>query len=133
MDGNPEISEEDQRLYPLPEFVPVKETKITALREDNDGNCWLFIDLWFSHIHSVSSSAKLRVTGKVIEVAVRTRWMDHDPPPVPAGEWQVLRRREWENLTGLAIPQIWRQTDKMGYYAIKLPFYPEEVKLVDRL
>lgn len=133
MDGNPEISEEDQRLYPLPEFVPANETKICSLREDNEGNCWAFINDWFSHIHGISSSAKIKVDGKCIELAVRTRWVEHERPPIPQGECLVLRRREWEQLTGLSVPKSWREHDGMGYHAVKLPFYPQKIKLVDHL
>jgi hypothetical protein len=109
-----------------PEFMPASGSCIRGLVEDNEGNTWVFLDAWTNWAY-LPYSINLMIHGQSIEIAARARWQDDPSPATPEGDVQLFNVTEWQKITGLTRP-----FEKKCAYAVKLPFKPVEIVLVDK-
>ena len=139
-DWQPSQDPELREWYPCPPFMPANMSCVRAVKRDPQGRYWAFVDLVHDLIHCSSGSALLRVEGRRIGIGMRAHWVDFDKPPVPAGDvpvygsantwWSIPDADDWPRLTGIPRPDDW-QGSRKGFYAVPLPFEPEEAYLFD--
>lgn len=122
-----EMDEETFERYFHQDFMPASGSCIRGIIEDEKGQIWAFLDSWTSWVHE-PLSAVLHVDGDSIEIGVRAKFIEKQTR-FKEGDIPIIGAYECREITGIKKPVEW--VGKMGVHAVKLPFYPKNIKLVD--